>query len=235
MAPLESLQSSQTHSKFVGSTESARDEAERTESGRTVGRATGLFDVPAVLSYSDGWIVTQHMPDIRALRSWLHWQHDERLRLEMMARVGGALGSLHALARVSTQPAAIASRWHCSDVVAIHGDFGLTNVQVSTDGRITILDCAAPAWAPPLGCMASSHWDLALLLVDLHYQRPRDPLRIDGTRHLARAFLDGYRGWREVDLRSLRGSTAAMTYRYYRSGEGMRRALRLPSSTSLLL
>lgn len=224
-----------TFSKRVANPDQALEEARRTEAARVVGRACGLFQVPPVINCDNGWITTQFVEGIIPLRTWIHRQPSAQGRRFQLAQVGTALGHFHAMASSPTQAVTGSGRWHAWDLVPIHGDFGLTNVQVDPKGRLTILDWAEPAWAPALGPRASSHWDLALLLVDLNYQRPRDPLLIPEVKRLSRAFLDGYRAVRGIDLGRLRRSVAVMTFLYYRGARGARRALRLPSSSSLLL
>ncbi len=207
--------------------------------GAEIGAQTRLFSVPTVLSYSDGHLVTSKVADLVPLREALH-----RAALEegvaLVETVGRCLAAIHD--RLSAGKEGPTIGWKgtfvAPDVVVVHGDFGMTNVQVRrSDSRIVILDWAAPAWASGLGSRASSHWDLSLFLVDMNYQRPGDPRYIRRTHDLSQAFVRAY--WTERSMHpAIQGwqrHLTRMTANYYRhAGTGLARLARLPSSSLFL-
>lgn len=224
--------------KQIDNGELLRQESLRTRQGGEIGNRTGLFHAPRVIADSDGILATSWIPGIRPLRNALHEAAtSEGLRL--VSLVGRSLAAIHTHLPPSGRTDAVGWRgtFTAPDVVGIHGDFGMTNVQVNGDGEIVILDWAPPVWAGGLSARASSHWDLALFLVDMNYQRPRDPARVPGVGALGARFLAAYAEARpEADGRSFRSSLALMTANYYKyAGSGLRRLARLPSSGRLLV
>lgn len=207
--------------------------------GAAIGAQTQLFSVPQVVSFSDGQLATRRVPNLVPLREALH-RAKGRESVTLVATVGRCLAAIHTRLEPGEEEPSIG--WQGSfagpDVVAVHGDFGMTNVQVcADDSGVVILDWAAPAWAKKLGSRASSHWDLSLFLVDMNYQRPGDPRYIRRTHKLAREFLGAY--WNERRMhpatQGLQGNLARMTVNYYRhAGTGLRRLARLPSSSLFL-
>lgn len=228
-----------TAAKRISDPALLRAEAIRTRQGAAIGEATGLFSVPDVISAEGRRLVTTLVPGIVPLRQALHEAtRQEAIRIACWA--GRVLAAIHT--RKEPEFGGSSVGWRGSftrpDPVWVHGDFGMTNVQIRVkDGTIVVLDWAPPAWARELSYRASSHWDVALFLVDMAYQRPRDPLFIRKTRTLSSAFLTAYMESRPTFVpNGLRTSLAQMTANYYRhAGTGPQRVARMPSSAALLL
>lgn len=222
-----------TQPTFLKTAPTSRDavmEAEATMAAHNVGSQSGFFRVPRVLSAVDDTLEFEYIPGIVSLRSAL--AGSEPMAAEgLIRRVGQSLGVAHR----DRRPPAGFGFGGVVDPVWVHGDYSLTNVQYHrVDDELVILDWAPPRWQP-LPPVASSQWDLALFLVDLHYQRFRDPLLIRCQGDLTRAFLEGYASVRPVAASGFRrtvATTAAANYLGAR--RPLKRLARLPHLSSLV-
>lgn len=188
---------------------------------------TQLFSVPAVVAssrYSTTWRL---IPDITPLRNELSLRH----RPDLAKRVGRALGTVHSRLALPAGLHKRATPPFANDIVPIHGDFGLGNVQYRPgSNEIVILDWATASWLGAAFTHADQHLDIATFLTDLYYQRPRDPRRVRHIDILAGAFLSGYAEIRDPRASELRESTHHLASLYLRGAQrGWRKALRLPS------
>ena len=115
------------------SPDQTRCEGERTEWGARVGRESGRFEVPAILSCDAGRgeLVFAHVGETRSLSELLRsGEADDAL----VGRAGAALAAIHAYDG-------------SADGVSLHGDFGSGNVLYAADRDVLIvIDWATAHW-----------------------------------------------------------------------------------------
>lgn len=230
------MTSPQVYRKVTASSQDARNEAACARRGRAIAQSSGLFQVPRLLGCEGPTLVFEYVEGLVDLRSMLRDAPSDHARCALSGRVGRALGAVH----LEPSPGTV-DRRHSRDrllsvdPVGVHRDFGRSNLHFTKDSNeLVVLDWAPPRWQAQLPIIASSHWDLGLFLVDLHFQRLGDPVGVRGLRGISLAFLDGYASVRPTDFAGLARSVATMSERYYR-GRAMnvwQKAARVPSSTT---
>ena len=161
----------------------SRLERERTELGARIASASGLFEVPEILSYDDsrGEIVFRYVPDAVTLREHLVVKSDP----ELMVRVGRILATIHS------------SNTACktSDVFW-HGDYSAANVLYSERyDKVTIIDWSTASWTlePVEQSRGSAGLDLGVALILLFHHRFLGPMYIREPEVLGSAFLHAYK------------------------------------------
>jgi hypothetical protein len=193
----------------------SRRERLRTLAARQVGRQTGLFVVPEIVSFDDsrGEIVFERLP-LTGLRQAL----SERDRsLELIGRAAVALAAIHGQMRseeasIEIRPGAKAIS-PGRDSVPLHGDFGMHNVcYLPASDEIAIIDWANAEWTGVDADLGPPEIDVAVFLVSLFHRRPFGPWPISRRHELARHFLDRYTaaGPQGLDVDRLRAIVAAI-------------------------
>ena len=182
--------------------------------------------------------MTEHVSGLQPLRSALQRLPDTSEKAILAYRVGTVLATVHS--SLVLAPAAMVllpPPFDRIDVVPIHGDFGLTNVQIrSSDSTIYVLDWSTPDWLGTWCTHGSATWDIAMLLTDLMYQRPFDPNPVSHSTVIARAFLSGYNEVKPYVIREHREQIFEVARSYYRAARWHGPAyLRLPSLTRLVM
>lgn len=196
--------------------------------GREVGRRTGLFLVPDIVSFDDarGEIVFQRLP----LTALLHHADLDRT-LELAERAAAALAAIHDQ-MVSSEPA----RTHPGGMgvgssrapVPLHGDFALPNVlYLSATGQLVIIDWSDSDWTGVDADLGAPEIDVAVFLMSLFHRRAFGPWRAADRREVARQFLATYAATARqgLDLDALRDIVAAVTprlNRFLRHRKGIR-------------
>lgn len=161
------------------------------------------FEVPAVLSIEGGRLVTERIPGLVNFRTALIEASDPR---RLAHRAGAAIARVHSqleipVSRIRCLPAPFGG----PDTVPIHGDVSLLNIQFRADlDQVVVLDWDTPPWVNVQATHGSAFWDVSAFLVDLHYQRIREQMRIRDTAGVAGSFVAGYRSRRSLDGAALR-------------------------------
>ncbi|MDZ7578963.1 MAG: hypothetical protein U0904_12420 [Candidatus Nanopelagicales bacterium] len=165
-------------------------------------RGMRCFEVPELISVDVGRLETRRVPGLVSLRQTLA----EAANPELARRAGAALASIHLHMRLpEAEVTLMPAPFDTPDPVPLHGDFTLSNIQYRAEtDQLVILDWATPPWAMLLATHGSALWDVSAFLVDLHYQRIREPRRIDDPTQVAASFVDGYRNLRPLDGAALR-------------------------------
>lgn len=229
--------------KHCGSMAAAYLEAENSESGRAVSEGAERFIVPRLVQQVGAVLVFEHLGELTPLREWLARCRDTNTASRRVGEAGRILAAVHqrpkSVVPDGTSGSTNSRRFAENDLVAVHGDFAPSrNILVrESDEPLVVVDWTMPAWYPCASLTASSHWDLALFMVDLCYQRPRDPSAVRNTSRLCSSFLAHYAAVRHLDRRALRQSVASLTYLYYRKSFAVRHlspVLRIPSSMRAL-
>lgn len=172
----------------VQSPDAAALELVKTGFGCAIGKRSGLFSVPGVISSdaNGGRIEFAFVPDIQPVRATLGapgWEN----RLDAAA---AALVEIHrALVLPEARPV---PSLHSRNLRFLHGDYSPTNVQIDASGTLWILDWAAADWLGPLATVGQVSVDLAAFVLPLFWQRPGDPLAVPEPEARARRFLDAY-------------------------------------------
>jgi hypothetical protein len=173
----------------------SRRERLRTTSGFEVGRRTGLFVVPEILSYDDerGEIVFQRLSLI-GLREALSRRAGSS---ELISRAARALAAIHQ--QMKAPPGALVAsqaEWGRSSgrsPVPVHGDFGMRNLYyISATDDLAIIDWANADWMGFEADVGPAEVDVAVFLMSLFHQRLFGPWPIPRRREVARQFLSTY-------------------------------------------
>jgi len=190
----------------------SRRERLRTLAGRRVGEETGLFTVPAVLSFDDaaGTIVFERLA-LTSLRTALT---DPVGGMEIAERVGRVLAAIHRQLPISGTPVMGLTTPTASmrPTVPVHGDFGIANVlfQSGTE-RIAVIDWSNADWTGVDGDLAPPETDIAVFLTSLFHRRLFDGVPRSRREGIARHFLETYAaaGPHGVDVGCLKRTIAA--------------------------
>ena len=202
----------------------------KTNAGRRLSLQSQLFNVPEVLAHSDSGVMYKYISGLVPLRGALHLM-DSTSNLTLVRRVGSVLATIHDRLDIPYDlTITLPSPYADADVVAIHGDFGLTNVQYQPEtDTIYVLDWSTPAWLGQWCTHGSSDWDVALFIGALYYQRPRDPAGIARPSLIAKSFLAGYKDVRPLPSDASLRATANLAAIRTAHGYGSRSYLRIPS------
>ena len=164
------------------SPELSRCERKRTQFGARVAAASGLFDVPEIVTYDDtgGTITFRYAPDAVPLSEYLVHSPEPKL----MERVGRSLAAIH---NASLRSTASKVRWH--------GDYGLNNILYTEScDQLTIIDWANAIWAPEPACKSNgtAGLDLGIALISLFHHWILGPKYIRSPERLGGALLRAY-------------------------------------------
>jgi SAM-dependent methyltransferase len=197
----------------------SRRERLRTEAGQAVGRRTGLFVVPEILSFDDarGQIVFERLPLVPLPQAL----SEPSRAMELVGRAAVALAAIHGHMEPSTTVTA-------GDVVGpevspkrtavpLHGDFGMRNVfYVPASDGIAIIDWANAHWIGFDADLGPPEIDVAVFLVSLFHRRILDRWPIRRRHQVARHFLATYSSASPhgLDLESLGRILAASASRF---------------------
>jgi hypothetical protein len=173
----------------------SRRERLRTAAAFEVGRRTGLFVVPKILSYDDsrGEIVFERL-NLTGLREALSRRADGP---DLVSRAARALAAIHQ--RMKAPPGALVTspgEWGMSSgqrPVPLHGDFGMRNLFcISATDDLAIIDWANADWMGFEADLGPAEVDVAVFLMSLFHQRLFGPWPIPRRREVARQFLSIY-------------------------------------------
>jgi hypothetical protein len=203
--------------------EISRRERARTLAGQTVGESTGLFVVPRILEFDDagGRLVFERLP----LTGLLDVLENPERGAATLARVAQCLAAIHRLMQVDGSPGPAYGR----PLVAVHGDFGLTNVLglAGSDG-LAVIDWANASWLSFSGELGPPELDVATFLVSLFHRRLFYPKQVASRHEVARHFLATYSSASPhgLDLGVLRAIVAADTPAFNRLTRQLRGPVR---------
>jgi tRNA A-37 threonylcarbamoyl transferase component Bud32 len=199
----------------------SRRERLRTLAGREVGRRTGLFVVPEILSFDDarGEIIFE-----RLRLTWLREALSDPARsMELVGRAAAALAAIHGHMEspdgATTGSGGATGRGTQRDLVPLHGDFGMRNVFClpHSDG-IAIIDWSNAEWIGFDADLGPAEIDVAVFLMSLFQRRVFGPWRISRRHDVACHFLTTYSSASPhgLDLDILAEIVAASTPRFNR-------------------
>lgn len=199
----------------------SRRERLRTLAGAEVGRRTGLFTVPDIVSYDDarGEIVFRRLR-LMSMREAL--SQPARAGV-LMSRVAEALSAIHAGMKPIDGAVHLPESTRGTDParvhVPLHGDFGMRNLFYipDTDG-LAIIDWSNAGWMEIDVDMGPPEIDITVLLMSLFHRRFFGRWPIRGRHKVARRFLETYaaRAPQGLDLESLRESVSVSSPRFNR-------------------
>jgi hypothetical protein len=183
--------------------------------GSDVGRATGLFVVPEIVSFDDaeGEIVFQRLPLI-GLRQALS---QSTRRLELVGRAASALAAIHTHLGPAGQPATVIETGEVGPArvsVPLHGDFGMRNVFcLAESDDIAVIDWSNAEWIAIDGDFGAPEIDVTVFLMSLFHRRLFGPWPIPSRHAVARHFLATYASASPhgLDTEVLRALIAATT------------------------
>jgi hypothetical protein len=194
----------------------SRKERLRTLAGREVGRRTGLFVVPEILSFDDasGQITFERL-NLTWMRQALS---DPSRSMELVGRAAAALAAIHGQME-STDEATVVSVGGTGSgpkrsPVPLHGDFGMRNVfYLPASDDIAIIDWSNAGWIGFDADLGPPEIDVAVFLMSLFHRRAFGPWPISRRHAVARHFLATYSSASPygVDLGILGGIVAAST------------------------
>jgi hypothetical protein len=211
----------------------SRRERLRTLAGQKVGRQSGLFVVPEIVSFDDsrGEIVFERLR-MTALREVAA---DPRRSMELVGRAGEILAAIHRHMESSDAPSRIPADGTGIGLgrhpVALHGDFGLRNLfHLHESDGIVVIDWANTDWLGLDADFGAPEIDVATFLVSLFARRLWGPSLISRRHEVARHFLSTYAGAAphglDVDaLRTIATASIPGLNRQLRHRKGSLRAL----------
>jgi SAM-dependent methyltransferase len=181
----------------------SRRERLRTLAGRRVGQQTGLFVVPAIVSFDDsqGEIVFERLHATRLQQAL----SDPARSMELVGRVAKALAAIHGQMDPSADAAAAlpnrSSPGPLRDPVPLHGDFGLSNVfYLPASDRIAIIDWSNADWIGIDDDLGAPETDIAVFLLSLFHRRLFGPSPVSRRHEVALHFLATYASASPVGL-----------------------------------
>jgi hypothetical protein len=213
--------------------EASRRERLRTLAGQEVGRQTGLFAVPRIVSFDDsrGEIVFERL-EMTALRPALSLLGRSR---ELAERAAGALAAIHEHLKWSDGATPIRADdtgiGPARDPVPLHGDFGMRNIfYLPGSNGLAVIDWANAHWIGVEADLGAPEIDISVFLMSLFHRRVLGPWPISRRHELARRFLATYASASPhgLNLGALRAVVAANTPRFnqqVRRSKGVLRAL----------
>lgn len=176
----------------------------------------------------------ERLSGVRPLRRFLP-QLTTHAASNIAQQVGAALATIHVNLVIEGPATTLQLSNATNTCTAIHGDFGLWNVQYDTHtGTPAIFDWVTPQWLGEWCTHGPPAWDLSLFLVDLLYMKPLDRTYIRRAGEIRDAFLAGYASVRPIP-EDLSPVLTATLRRYLASSatSGTIRVLRLPSLSRL--
>ena len=175
--------------------DASRRERLRTQAGHAVGRETGLFVVPEIVSFDDsrGEIVFQRL-QLTGIREVLS---KGSRTLDLVGTAAASLAAIHRQMETSSAPA----EGHQGGVgvglerklVPLHGDFGMRNLFCIADSdRLVIIDWSNADWIGVEAELGTPETDIAVFLISLFHRRLFGPWPVSRRHELARHFLRSY-------------------------------------------
>ena len=170
-------------------------EAEKTRRAREIGHVTGLFRVPAVISYEPeaGRLVLERLHHIVPLSVILTGDRD---RQPLLTRIGRCLGAIHDHLRL---PEDMLIRWaepwwlEMDPGAVLHGDFNYSNVQIDqVNDCPAIIDWSPTPWLGVNETVGPREYDIVYFLRGLFFTRRRWWFLSRRARHEGNAFIAGY-------------------------------------------
>jgi hypothetical protein len=171
-----------------------RRERMRTLAGQAVGKATGLFVVPEIVTFDDGRgeIVFERLPVVPLLQA----PTEHSRNLDLVGRAAAVLAAIHmhleAEELVSVAPGAgtaALERRH----VALHGDFGVRNVLYMPESdRLAVIDWANAEWMALDSDIGVPETDVAVFLMSLFHRRVLNAWPVAHRYEAASRFLATY-------------------------------------------
>lgn len=214
-------------------------ESRKALAASTVADAGTLFRVPHLLELSENRSVSTPVFGLSSMRCVLHEMGNSVERKVLLAgRIGRILATIHRDLDLPLAPGtSLPPPYAEPDIVAIHGDFCLGNIQIKSEtDQIYIVDWSTPAWCGHWCSHGSSAWDVGVFLCSLFYQRPGDPMWISHGAAIQRAFLRGYQEIRSFELARHRSQILQVARTFFLAERGYSRPyLRLPSLARLVL
>jgi hypothetical protein len=211
----------------------SRRERLRTLAGHKVGRQTGLFVVPEIVSFDDsrGEIVFERLR-MTALREVAA---DPSRSMELVGRAAEILAAIHRHLESSDEATSIYAGGMGigleRDPVPLHGDFGLRNLfHLHESDRIVVIDWANTDWLGIDADFGAPEIDVATFLVSLFFRRVFGSWLISRRHEVAHHFLSTYasaspRGLDIDTLRAVATETIPGLNRQLRRRKGSLRAL----------
>ena len=177
-----------------GPPEDMRIEVEKTRRAGEIGRATGLFRVPAVLDFDEakGLAVFERIKDMEDLRALARSGRDLSPLAE---RIGRAVAAVH---RDLTLPADMVKPLppEFSDEghdVFLHGDLSVENVVVDrADGSLVIIDWRMTGVHGGRATYGCRYFDILWLVNNLVWSPTVRHFFGDPVRPVARSFVESY-------------------------------------------
>ena len=179
----------------VGQSSFMSIETEKTRRAYDIGKSSGLFRVPRVLAFdpTSGRLELELLTAIRPLRLVLRDCSDWK---NLMARIGQSLALIHnQLCLPPALAVPLSESWQLtnSETVVLHGDFGITNVQVDErDGNLVILDWSVMPMLDTNGTVGPREFDVAWFMRDLFFVRRRWGFLSKRASQEADVFLENY-------------------------------------------
>jgi hypothetical protein len=170
-------------------------ETEKTRRAYEIGESSGLFRVPRVLTFDPtaGRLELELLTSIRPLRLVLRDCSDWK---NLMARIGRSLAVIHnQLCLPPALAVPLSEAWQLANAerVVLHGDFGISNVQVDErDGHLVILDWSVMPMLGTKGTVGPREFDVAWFIRDLFFVRRRWGFLSNRTSQEADIFLENY-------------------------------------------
>jgi tRNA A-37 threonylcarbamoyl transferase component Bud32 len=163
----------------------SRRERLRTQAAWDVSQRTRLFVVPRILSFDDarGEIVFERL----ALTGAQEILSDRNRSTDLVVAAARALAAIHRHLGVE-EP----NRDPGTRLVPLHGDFGLTNIHLSADGQLALIDWSNADWTGIDADRGVPEIDLAVFLISLFHRRLFGPCPLHQRQRLARHFLATY-------------------------------------------
>ncbi len=211
----------------------SRRERLRTQAGRAVGLATGLFVVPEIVSFDDarGEIVFQRLP-LTGIRQILS---DKLRSMDMAGRAALVLAAIHGQMEPSDESGASypdgAGKELERTPVPLHGDFGMRNIFCIADSdRLVVIDWSNADWIGVDEDMGAPEIDVAVFLISLFHRRVFGPWPVSRRHEVASHFLRTYasaspQGLDIGTLRAIVAATKPSFNRRHRLRKGSIRAL----------
>jgi hypothetical protein len=192
----------------------SRRERLRTLAGQALGRETGLFAVPEIVSFDDarGELVFERWP-LPALGEFLS---DPGRSLEIAERAAVILAAIHSSLEppqgATTATAGCLGIDPMRELVPLHGDFGITNVRhLAASDAVAVIDWSNADWIGVDADLGAPEIDVGVFMRSLFHRSVLDRTPRDHRHRVARRFLTTYAatGPHGLDLKSLRAFSAA--------------------------
>jgi hypothetical protein len=207
--------------------QASRRERLRTMAGREVGRKTGLFIVPEIVTFDDsrGEIVFERLK-LTGLRQMLA---DDSRSVELAGQAARALAAIHGHMKLADEATVQSGGFGPERTVPLHGDFGMRNIfGLSDSDDIAIIDWANADWIGIDTDRGPAEIDVAVFLVSLFHRSVIGPWPISRRHEVARHFLSTYAtaSPQGVSIEGLRSIVTAVSPSFARLNRRLKGSLR---------